>query len=248
MKNFFKDFKKFITRGNVIDMAIGVVIGSAFSAITTSLVNDIIMPPLGFLIGGVDFKDLNVVIKPAEMDGSTVIKEAVTWNYGSFIQAIINFLLIAFVLFLFLKLFMSVSNAIRAGVNDMKLVDKNAKKEEKARMRAEGKSKKEISARMKEMKLEAKNRKKEEISLANTRKNIISDGTEENNVLLDIRNLLIKDIELKGVNSSELLTPQTNKYFALLEEDKQKELKKQLLAQEETNKNLEKEETKEETK
>jgi large conductance mechanosensitive channel len=98
MKGFLQEFRAFAMRGNVIDMAIGVVIGTAFGKITSSLVADVIMPPLGILIGKVNFKDLKVTL--LESEGKT----AVTLNYGSFLQEIINFSIIAFVLFLLIKL------------------------------------------------------------------------------------------------------------------------------------------------
>ncbi len=102
---FFKDFKAFISQGNIVDMAVGVVIGTAFKAIVTSLVNDIIMPPVGVLLGDVNFTELKVELLAAEIDPATqeVIKEAVTLNYGTFIQTIIDFLLVAFCIFLVLR-------------------------------------------------------------------------------------------------------------------------------------------------
>lgn len=96
---FFEDFKKFAFKGNVIDMAVGVIIGNVFGKIVTSLVNDIIMPPIGLLIGGVDFSDLKLVMKQA-VDESP----AVTLNYGAFIQNIINFLIVAIAVFACVKL------------------------------------------------------------------------------------------------------------------------------------------------
>jgi large conductance mechanosensitive channel len=90
-KGFFAEFKTFIARGNVMDLAVGVIIGSAFSAITTSLINDIIMPLLGILTGNISFADLSVQV------GSAVI------TYGNFIQAILNFLVMAFVVFCLVK-------------------------------------------------------------------------------------------------------------------------------------------------
>lgn len=87
------EFKKFIMRGNIVDMAVGVIIGSAFSSIVTSLVNDILMPVIGVFLGGVDFTSLKV----------TILNDA-TINYGMFIQNIINFLIIAVSIFIFLKL------------------------------------------------------------------------------------------------------------------------------------------------
>ncbi|MCI8387951.1 MAG: large-conductance mechanosensitive channel protein MscL [Clostridiales bacterium] len=95
----FDEFKKFAFKGNVVDMAVGVIIGGVFGNIVTSLVNDIIMPPIGLLIGGVDFSDLKVVLKEAV--GETA---AVTINYGAFIQTIINFLIVAFAVFFCVKL------------------------------------------------------------------------------------------------------------------------------------------------
>ena len=86
-----KEFKEFISRGNVIDLAVGIIIGTAFKAIVSSLVNDIIMPVVGILIGGISFAEMNVTI------GSAVV------NYGLFIQAVIDFLIISFVIFLMVK-------------------------------------------------------------------------------------------------------------------------------------------------
>ena len=100
MKAFFAEFKKFITRGNVLDMAVGVVVGSAFTAIVNSLVKDILNPIIGLVTGGVDFSDLKIVLKPATEE---VAELAI--RYGVFINAIIQFLLIAFVLFLIVKSF-----------------------------------------------------------------------------------------------------------------------------------------------
>lgn len=92
------EFKKFAIKGNMIDMAVGIIIGAAFGKIVSSLVNDILMPPIGLLLGGVSFTDLKVVMKAA-----TDTVPAVTWNYGSFIQAAIDFLIIAFVVFMLIK-------------------------------------------------------------------------------------------------------------------------------------------------
>lgn len=97
---FFGEFKKFITRGNVLDMAIGVIIGAGFSAIVNSLVKDIFNPIIGVLTGGQDFSALKIVLKPAVGDAAEV-----AIRYGLFINAIVNFLLIAFFLFLVVKAF-----------------------------------------------------------------------------------------------------------------------------------------------
>ncbi len=103
--NFLKDFKAFAMKGNVVDMAVGVIIGGAFGKIVTSVVNDIIMPPIGLLVGGVNFKDLKWVMKPEVLaaDG-TVETAAVTLNYGNFLQQTFDFLIIALSIFCMIKL------------------------------------------------------------------------------------------------------------------------------------------------
>ncbi len=103
---FFKDFKAFISQGNVVDMAVGVVVGTAFKAIITSLVNDIIMPPIGYLLGDVQFSELKYVLKEAVIENEEIVNEAVTINYGAFIQTIIDFLLIALCIFTVLRIMM----------------------------------------------------------------------------------------------------------------------------------------------
>lgn len=94
-----EEFKKFAVKGNVIDLAVGVIIGGAFGKIVTSFVNDVLMPGLGVIIGGVNFKNLKLTLVQAV--GET---PAVTLNYGSFVQAVIDFLIISFSIFLFVKL------------------------------------------------------------------------------------------------------------------------------------------------
>ena len=96
--SWIKEFKAFAMRGNVIDLAVAVVIGGAFGKIVASFVNDILMPPLGVLLGGVDFKDLMLVIKSATEEAA-----AVTINYGMFVQNVIDFLIVAFAIFLMIK-------------------------------------------------------------------------------------------------------------------------------------------------
>jgi len=103
MKKFIKDFKEFIAKGNVMDMAVAVIIGGAFGKIVTSLVNDIIMPLVSLLTGGKSIADLKWVITPA--DEAAGIEEA-SLKYGAFIQNIVDFLIVAFVIFLVLKAFM----------------------------------------------------------------------------------------------------------------------------------------------
>ncbi|HEY0266676.1 MAG TPA: large-conductance mechanosensitive channel protein MscL, partial [Rhizomicrobium sp.] len=100
-----EEFKKFAMRGNVIDLAVGVIIGASFTGIVTSLVNDIIMPPVGLVLGGVDFSNFFVVLKgaPAETLAAAKAAKDVTLNYGLFINAIINFLIVAFALFVLIR-------------------------------------------------------------------------------------------------------------------------------------------------
>ncbi|MCR5334214.1 MAG: large-conductance mechanosensitive channel protein MscL [Bacteroidaceae bacterium] len=100
---FLQDFKDFAMKGNVVDMAVGVIIGGAFGKIVTSIVNNIIMPPVGVLTGGVDFTDLKLTLKEAVVEGEEVVSEAVTLNYGQFIQDVVDFLIIAFCIFLMVK-------------------------------------------------------------------------------------------------------------------------------------------------
>ena len=100
-----KEFKAFILNGNVVQLAVGVVIALAFEGVIDSLVEDIIMPPVGVLLGGVDFSELSLVLKDAVMENGEVIEEAVTWNYGNFINTLLNFLIIAAVVFLLVRMY-----------------------------------------------------------------------------------------------------------------------------------------------
>ena len=104
MKKFFNEFKEFITRGNVLDMAIGVIIATAFGKITTSLVGDVFMPLIGYLIGGIDLSALNITLSPAVLDeAGEVVKDAVVIGIGTFLTTVIDFILVAFVVFLVVK-------------------------------------------------------------------------------------------------------------------------------------------------
>ncbi len=96
--SIIKEFKEFAVKGNVVDMAVGIIIGAAFGKIVTSVVGDVIMPPIGLLIGGVDFSDLAVVLKEATADAP-----AVTIAYGKFIQTILDFTIVAFAIFMVVK-------------------------------------------------------------------------------------------------------------------------------------------------
>ena len=103
MKKFFEEFKAFAMRGNVIDMAVGVVIGGAFGKITNSVVNDIIMPLISMLTGGIDFSAWKWVLKEAVMEGSKVVTPEVAVNYGNLIAVILDFIIIAFAVFCMVK-------------------------------------------------------------------------------------------------------------------------------------------------
>jgi large conductance mechanosensitive channel len=104
-----KEFKEFAVKGNMLDMAVGIIIGGAFGKIITSLVNDVLMPPLGMLLGKVDFTNLKAILqkgKAAVMDGTAVVQPAVSEvsiNYGMFIQNVIDFLIVAFCIFMVIK-------------------------------------------------------------------------------------------------------------------------------------------------
>lgn len=112
---FIEEFKAFIAKGNVIDMAVAVVVGGAFGKIVTSLVNDIIMPLVGLITGGFNVKDAKWVIEAAVMDadGVTVLTPEVALTYGAFIQAVIDFLLIALSIFIFLKIILAAKSKIQ---------------------------------------------------------------------------------------------------------------------------------------
>lgn len=101
-----KEFKKFAMRGNVMDMAIGIILGAAFGKIVASAVKDVIMPPIGMALGGVDFSDLALTIQEASADAA-----AVTINYGAFVMTIIDFLIIAFVIFMVVKVMNTMKKA-----------------------------------------------------------------------------------------------------------------------------------------
>ena len=127
MKKFFQEFKEFALKGNIIDMAIGVIIGGAFGKIVSSLVADIISPLIGLLTGGADLNHLSVLLRPEETDAAgEVVKAALSLNYGTFIQTIIDFIIIALCLFLVLKGIMAAKNKMEA----MKKAEEEAPAEE----------------------------------------------------------------------------------------------------------------------
>lgn len=103
MKEILQEFKQFAMRGNVVDMAVGIIIGGAFGKIVSSLVSDIIMPGVGLLVGGVNFTDLKITLKDAVMNGEEVVSPAVAINYGNFLQVTFDFIIIAFAVFMLVK-------------------------------------------------------------------------------------------------------------------------------------------------
>lgn len=125
MKKLFTDFKEFISRGNVIDLAIGIIIGSAFSTVVNSIVNNLLMPPFGLLLGNVNFQDLYIVLRQGETalsSGATLEMArdagAVTWNYGQFITDLISFLLLALGVFLIVKAITKLKSALEKPVEE----------------------------------------------------------------------------------------------------------------------------------
>jgi large conductance mechanosensitive channel len=97
------ELKQFLLRGNVVDMAVGIVVGAAFGKVVTSFVNDILMPPIALLLGNTKFDQLKLVLREAVVSGDQVAKEAITWNYGAFIQTAIDFLIVGTAIFFVIK-------------------------------------------------------------------------------------------------------------------------------------------------
>lgn len=180
MKKFFADFKKFITRGNIVDLAVAVVVGGAFSKIVTSLVNDIIMPLISLIVGGTSVADWKWVITPAEVDAAgTVIKAETALHYGSFIQTIIDFLIIAFFVFLAIRILMNAQKGLD------ELTDKdNLKKRARIRklVKEQGKTKAEAKAILAAEEAEAKAKAEAEKA---------PEPPTTNELLTEIRDLLL---------------------------------------------------------
>ncbi|MDO5523150.1 MAG: large-conductance mechanosensitive channel protein MscL [Bacteroidia bacterium] len=101
--SFRSELKEFLMRGNVVDMAVGIVIGAAFGKIVTSFVNDILMPPIAMLFGDHKFDELKLVLREGVIQGDEVVREAITWNYGAFIQAVVDFLIVGIAIFMVIK-------------------------------------------------------------------------------------------------------------------------------------------------
>lgn len=133
MKKFFKEFKTFISRGNIFDMAVGLIIATAFNKIVTSLVNDIIMPLITWATGAASLNDLSVVLRVAE-DGTSL-----TWNYGNFLQTIIDFLIVAFSVFVMIKIVMNSQKKLKALAEDFVELNKKEIRAEKRQIREQAK-------------------------------------------------------------------------------------------------------------
>ncbi|MFM7389790.1 MAG: large-conductance mechanosensitive channel protein MscL [Vampirovibrionales bacterium] len=103
LKGLMEEFKAFALKGNVVDLAVGIIIGGAFGKIVSSVVADVVMPPIGVLIGGVNFTNLKLVLKPEDVDAAGKTIEAVTLNYGNFLQVCFDFTIVAFAVFMLVK-------------------------------------------------------------------------------------------------------------------------------------------------
>ena len=185
MKKFFKDFKKFITRGNILDMAVGVIVGGAFSKIVTSLVNDILMPVIAWAAGGVSVADLKWVMKPAVIDeAGKVVQAEAALHYGNFIQVSIDFLLIALTLFIITRIAMHIGKKLRRDPDGFTFIEyKN--------LRKQGKSRKEIKV------LEA-----EKIQAARDARAAKPKPETTDDVLKDIRDMM-KNSQVKKQESKD---------------------------------------------
>ena len=123
MSKFLKEFKEFAVKGNVVDLAVAVIIGGAFGKIVSSLVADIVMPPLGILMGGVNFSDIKIVLKEALMTGDAVIKPAITLNIGIFLQNVLDFLIIALTVFVAIKIMGRVKKKLEPALRSEKAIE-----------------------------------------------------------------------------------------------------------------------------
>ena len=160
MKKFFEEFKKFITRGNVLDMSVGVIVGGAFTGIVNGLSNNILKPIINWLIslvlGQEGLSGAITMLSPSYVDGVLDLASSIYIDWGAFVSAIINFLLIAFVLFTIVK----VINQINSGWADVKKEAKEMNSKEVIELRKQGKKRKEIKKILKERKAEMAEKKK----------------------------------------------------------------------------------------
>lgn len=189
MKKFFADFKAFITKGNIVDMAVGVVIGAAFGAIVTSLVNDLIMPLVSLAVGGLDFTEWKWVIAPAQYNGDILVKAECALRWGNFLQTILNFLIIAFCIFLVLRIFMSAKMKMEKAQAGYKMLSKAEYKSLRKEMKAKGHKKAEIDAAIAAKEAELTEKAKAEAALKAEQEKANAPETSED-ILKDIRRLL----------------------------------------------------------
>lgn len=215
MKKFFSDFKKFITRGNVFDLAVGMIIATAFNKIVSSLVNDIIMPLVTYATGASSVKDLSIPLRYEWVDG---VKEvSLSWNYGSFLQYVIDFFIIAMSVFIMVK----VVTASRKRLEEFgEMIEKQTKKEVRAERKAIKKQAKEQNRKFKEVwaeyeaekkrladekaKLEAEEKARKEAE------DRLNNPTQED-LLKDIRDLLKQNSAIKVEEKLEDNTNEENK-------------------------------------
>ena len=163
MKKFFGEFKKFITRGNVVDLAVGVIIGSAFTAIVTALTNNVFKPLINFIIfkilGSENLSDVYTILVPAfDSNGILDLTQSIYIDWGAFINAILNFFIIAFVLFIIVKFF----NKFNERVNDLKSEVQSFSKLDYINLKKQGYSRKQIKKIKQEKELQAKKLAEEE--------------------------------------------------------------------------------------
>lgn len=195
MKKFFADFKKFISRGNVLDLAVGVVVGGAFGKITTSLVNDIIMPLISLLFGGKSVADWKWVIQEATYDDAgTLLTAETALHYGSFIQTIIDFLIIAFSIFLILRIIMNA----RKGLEELTGKTQRQKRKQLRALVKSGKTREEAAAVLAAEEAEAKAKAEAEVAAkaaAEAAAAKAADPAVTNELLGEIRDLLRKEAQ-----------------------------------------------------
>lgn len=195
MKKFFADFKKFISRGNVLDLAVGVVVGGAFGKITTSLVNDIIMPLISLLFGGKSVADWKWVIQEATYDDAgTLLTAETALHYGSFIQTIIDFLIIAFSIFLILRIIMNA----RKGLEELTGKTQRQKRKQLRALVKSGKTREEAAAVLAAEEAEAKAKDEAEAAAkaaAEAAAAKAADPAVTNELLGEIRDLLRKEAQ-----------------------------------------------------
>lgn len=197
MKKFFKEFKAFIAKGNVFDMAVGLIIATAFNKIVSSMVNDIIMPLLTWATGASSLAELSIVLKTTIEEDGNVVK--LTWNYGNFLQTVIDFLIIAFSVFVMVKVvttsrkkFKEVNDTILEEVSsDGKAMRKEAKRIAKAEGRRTSEVLKELMAQKKKDAEEEKLRKEEEKKQKEAEERL--NNPTEADLLKEIRDLLKKE-------------------------------------------------------